>query len=245
MKLEVTFFTLLTFCSFGQTTKECFRKTSPYVYGVAENMSIYDSTFEYSYVFGLMNGRVKGDLKKFDDTLILNSEFQEDDYTLEKSFEANRSSNSILIKIKFVGHPGDLDLRAKTINDSVTHFIGKRNIDNLKEPYIHEDTITLEYEIDQTRIISKVLELSIWSTNSQLLITVDNQANTYKLDLTKYPNTGSYHFFKDKKAIIKGDKFFILDENNKPIRDTFAVLRLKGISTSKRKKRVYFVKIKC
>jgi len=245
MKLVFAFSTLLTFCSFGQTTKECYRKSSPYVYGVAENMTIYDSTFEYSYVYGLMNGSVKGDLKKFDDTLILNSEFQEDDYTLEKSFDVNRSSNSILVKIKFVGHQGDLELTAKNKNDSVIHLIGQRNINNINEFYVYDDTIILEYTIDQSILISNTVELSIWSTNSELIIPFDFHSNTYELDLTSYPNTGSYHFFKDKKAIIKGNKFYLLDENNKPIRDHFAVVRFKGITTSKRKKRVYFVKINC
>lgn len=223
--------------SFGQNEKICFEYFDPLAYGVGDRISFSDTTFTYEFVEGLAGGVVKGKYIKSGDSIILSSEYQQNDYILKKSVDTTLSPNIVRLKIKLIEYTQIIEVRNKDKKDSITVFEGKTIWRSNANPINEDiDTVIISYDITLEKNDLKNFEVIIWRKNSIIKIPVEQHYNAYYLDLTNYPSTLDYRFFNNKYALIRKNEFFFLDDNHKPETDFYPIRTRKGISISKKKK---------
>jgi|GEM_PF-5914253 len=237
MKRLIAILFLQVSVSFGQNEKICFEHFDPLSYGVGERISFSDSTFTYEFVEGLAGGVVKGEYIKSGDSIILTSEYQQDNYILRKSIDSTISRERIELKIKLIEYTQVIEVRNKDKKDSITIFEGKTvwrsNLDPINEDV---DTMIISYDINLEKNDLRNFEVIIWRKNSVIRIPVEQHCNAYFLDLTNYPSTLDYRFFNNKYSLIHKNEFFFLDDNRNPETDFYPIRTRKGITISKKKK---------
>lgn len=242
MKYTSLIILFFNFCVIGQVGDSCFQYIDPFSYGVGEQISFTDTTFRYEYIQGLINGSVKGEYSLSGDTITINSEFQEDDYQLTQTFNTSIARNSINLEITSIEYGHDFDVRYREDKHHVTLYPGKI-ISHSRNTALDEisDTVIQLFEIPISDEMQEI-EVSIWRTNSTIVIPITEHFNSYTLDLTPYPNALDYIFFKDQKLVLRGNYLFFLTEENEPEKGYYNIKSRKGIKVSKRKKVKKWVK---
>ena len=242
-KIFIVFFLQISI-GFGQLSGNCFELLKPYAYDVGEKIMFTDSTFKYEFMMGLLGGVVQGSYSILNDTVILNSNYQADQYNLEKQYDSLFSNNEICLKIKQIEHSQILEVSYLSIDDSLTSVTGeiahRTKFDSMSNFF--GDTIINEYLIPRGEMKTDVIEVNIWRKNTSIPINVDEVHNIYFLNLTEYPNELDYRFFKDKKLVIRNSELIFLDKDNLPEKDYIPIMKRKGIKMSKKKKTIVYSK---
>lgn len=230
-------FILQSFTVLGQIKGACFEHFDPLSYGVGDQITFLDSTFEYKFVEGLVRGVVKGDYSTSGDTVTISSEFQEGDYTLNNFKSPKIPDGTVRLQIKQLEHSQVVDVSYLCIDDSMKFITGK-TIRGSKEINLNNepDTVIVEYIITLSDMKLDEIDATIWRKNNKITIELEKQNNFYVLDLTQYPNDLDYRFFNNKKLVIKKDKLYFLDELNNLEKDYYPIKTRKGITISKNKK---------
>lgn len=198
---------------------------------VYEEFNFNDSTFTYSHSVGLAHAFVNGNYSIQNDTLILNSEFQPDDYELNCFQDSSVLENFISVQIKEIKSANVLDICTQMKRDEYRYFDGKiiyhSNTDVLSD---ERDTIITEYLIPRDSIDGN-LEVIIWRKRQTINLPLN--VNRCYLDLTNYPEWLDYVFFKNQKALMVHRSIILLDERNKPIKTKYTVKKRKATTVSK------------
>jgi hypothetical protein len=237
MKLILIIFFLQTNIVLGQIEGSCYKHSDPLSYNEFEKINFLDSTFEYRFINGLAGGTVKGNYILSGDTIIITSEYQKDNFKLEKSIDTNRNYQNVQLKIKEIQHSQAMEVFIVNKHNESQSINGK-TIWHSKVDWFNEDidTVITEYTIPSVNTKSDKLEVMIWRKKTTITIPLDSNFNTFILDLTMYPKELDYRFFNEKKALIIKNGLFFLDEKNAPEKTNFLIHSRKGITTSKKKK---------
>jgi hypothetical protein len=232
----VIFFLQVSF-SFGQMNGNCFTHYDPLSYDVGDKISFSDSTFEYEFIEGLARGIVKGKYTKSGDSIILSSEYQQDDFLLITSLDSSLPSEIIELEIKLIEYSQVIQVGIRDKIDSVKTFEGKTIWhSSLHSMYEKLDTVVVKYEIPNDNIQNKNIEVIVYRKNASILIPIDHLNNSYCLDLTRYPTSLDYRFFDNKYALLRNNEFYFLDRDHIPEKDFYLIRTRKGVKVSKKKK---------
>lgn len=229
MKIIVIFFLLFPFIRITQISG-CFR----YSDRVYEEFNFIDSTFTYQRSAGLANASVNGKYREHNDTLILNSEFQPDDYKIYCFQDSIVLKNYICIQIKQIASFNVIDVQSKIKGEEYLNFNGRIIYHSKKDIFSEEyDTIITEYLISRDSIRDN-LEVIIWRKGQTINLPIDS--NRCNIDLTNYPKWYDYVFFENQKAVLLDQSIILIDAHNKPIKTKYTIRKRKKITTSKKKK---------
>ena len=236
-KIFIIFF-LHIFNVNGQISGFCYEHSDPLLYGVSDRIIFLDSTFEYEFIEGLASGIVKGKYSLSGDTILITSEYQADNYKLEKVNDLRQFyQQNVSLRIRQIEHSQVIDVKYLDLNDVIQTIKGK-TISHSKVNQLNDeiDTVIIEFNIPLAVKQLDKIDVIIWRKNTHIIIPLETKFNAYLLDLTKYPSELDYRFFNNKKAMIIDSNLNFLNEKNLPEKDYFLVKTRKAITISKRKK---------
>ena len=224
---------------FGQNKLEL----KKYTYGSQsyEEITIIKDSFNYIYSVGLSRAEVKGTIKYKNDTLILNSEYQADNYKIKESFNPNLKDKEFefIITDKNNWNQTDLFAHSKTISTKKT---------TLKVSDIKYDSngmsVQKKYILNEDMYFkTKGTILNIWRKNHFIeLLFESKRNNSFEITFIDYPHNIDYVFFKNVKAIQKNKKLIFLGENNDILKPKFSVDNNSETTKKKKKRKVYKIK---
>lgn len=200
-----------------------------------EQISFTDSTFQYTFVQGLINGTVTGSFTQSGDTITINSKYQKDDYSIQQSLDTSLAPNSMEIRIKSIEFGEQVQVRHRRSEHHLTIYPGKIISHSRKDVFDEtSDTIVQLFEIPITPKV-KEIDVKVLRMNSKITIPVTEQFNAYFIDLTEYPNELDYIFFKNQKMVVRRDYLYFLTDSDKPETQYKEKVTRKGIKISKKK----------
>lgn len=181
-----------------------------------ERFELNDSTFKFTFGCGLSTGVVDGSIHRNHDTLLINSEFDPNDYHLE--YDSNTTVTEIFqLDIREIRHTNAISIQTSKKKRFEGTVVFSSNNDWLLEEV---DTIITQYLLYRDSI-DHSLNVTIWrkTVNGVVVeIPIDIKYASALLDLTEYPATLDYAFYKDQMAIIRGGNLILLNKKGIPIK---------------------------
>lgn len=194
-----------------------------------EKITLKKDSFNYVHSVGLQYKEIDGTIKYKDDTLILNSEYQTDNYKLENNDNPKLKKHEIeIIVIDSIFH-NQIELFA-------TNKFKRKQKTLIQPKNENYDSISLKkYIINKRKYVRKHgVDLIFWGTNFHINLNFKNiPSNSITMAFSEYPGM-NYTFFKNVEAIETEKGLIFLDENNDLTRPSYS---LKNRDKHKRKNR--------
>jgi hypothetical protein len=212
LKLTIIISIIQISICYGQSDLEV--REYEYIDHSYEKITLKKDSFNYIYNVGLSKTDVDGTIKYRNDTLIFNSEFQADKYSIIEKYNPDLKKNEFEIIIIDTIFRNQISLFA-------TRKFHKKKKEIIEPTEEFLDTITFKstnrYILNQRKFPKKKGAIvRVWRKNFfKELKFKDKDSNSITIEFLEYPFSLDYIFFKDVEAVEEnGNLIFLGDDNN-------------------------------